>query len=74
MPKIIEAVYEGGVIKPLSKLDVKDGKVTVIVIEKGEKYTKRKKFLSDIEPINLGRKITIKEIEKLREERYASLS
>ena len=34
MPKIIEAVYENGVFKPLQKVDLKEGERVKIRIEK----------------------------------------
>ncbi len=66
MSEVIEAVYENGVIKPLEKVDLKDGERITIIIENVKE--KRKKFLREFKPINLGRKITIREIEELRNE------
>ena len=35
MARVIEAVYENGVLKPLEKLDLKDGqRVKIVIIEK----------------------------------------
>ncbi len=76
MPKVIEAVYENGVIKPLEKVEIKGkSRIFVLVIEERErKYLRRSKFLSKLKPIDAGRKITLEEIEKLRVERYESVS
>ncbi len=76
MPKVIEAVYEKGVIKPLEKVEMKrKGKVIVLLMERKEKkYLRRTKFLSKLKPIDTRRKITLEEIEKLRVERYEGLS
>ncbi|AAB90159.1 conserved hypothetical protein [Archaeoglobus fulgidus DSM 4304] len=35
MPKIIEAVYENGVFKPLQKVDLKEGEKIRLRIEEG---------------------------------------
>ncbi len=34
MPKIIEAIYENGVFKPLQKVDLKEGERVKIKVEK----------------------------------------
>ncbi len=37
MPKVIDAIYENGVFKPLGKVDIKDNeKVRIIVAEEGK--------------------------------------
>ncbi|AAB90182.1 MULTISPECIES: antitoxin family protein [Archaeoglobus] len=36
MPKIIEAIYENGVFKPLQKVDLKEGERVRIKLEKVE--------------------------------------
>ncbi len=33
MPKIIEAIYENGVFKPLQKVDLKEGEKAKIIVE-----------------------------------------
>jgi len=33
MPKIIEAVYENGVIKPLEKVEIREGERVKVIIE-----------------------------------------
>ena len=66
MLRSIEAVYEDGVIKPLEKVELEDGERITIIIENVKE--KRKKFLREFKPINLGRKISMREIEELRNE------
>ena len=39
MPKVIEAVYEDGVFKPLQKVELKEGEKVKLRIEKND-YTK----------------------------------
>ncbi len=34
MPKVIEAVYENGVIRPLEKVEIREGEKLKIIIEK----------------------------------------
>jgi len=34
MAKVIEAVYENGVLKPLGKIDLKDGEIVKIKVER----------------------------------------
>lgn len=66
MPKIIEAIYENGVIKPLEKVEIKEGEVIRIIIE--DVIEKWKRFSEEFRPINVGRKITSKEIKEIRNE------
>jgi len=43
MPKIIEAIYENGVFKPLQKVDLKEGEKAKIVLEsKGQRDGNKK--------------------------------
>ena len=37
MPKVIEAIYENGVFKPLEKVDLKDGEKVKIFVESDRK-------------------------------------
>ena len=37
MPKVIEAVYENGVFKPLEKIDLKEGEKVKIFVESNRK-------------------------------------
>ncbi len=67
MPKIIEAVYENGVIKPLERVEIREGEIVRIIIE-DDVVEKRKRFLEEFRPINVGRKITLKEIKEIRNE------
>ncbi len=39
MAQVIEAVYENGVIKPLEKIEMKEGKITVVVMERDKRRT-----------------------------------
>lgn len=41
MPKIIEAVYENGVFKPLQKVDLKEGEKVKLQIEEGMRDIKK---------------------------------
>ncbi len=53
MSKVIEAVYENGVLKPMEKLDLKDGqRVRIVIVEK--------------DFIQIAREIRIRLREKLR--------
>ncbi len=63
MPKIIEAIYENGVFKPLQKVDLKEGERVKLVVEKRE---------LTFDPIDLGEEITVREIKKLRDELWMS--
>ena len=57
--KIIEAVYENGVFKPLEKVDLKEGEKVRLRIEKRT---------LNFDPIDLGEPISIKKIKELRDE------
>ena len=50
MPKVIEAVYENGVFKPLEKITLKNG--TRLKIEIRESITEKTKGIIDREKIN----------------------
>ena len=41
MPKIIEAVYENGVFKPLEKVDLKEGEKVRIELERAEEIVEK---------------------------------
>ena len=60
MPKVIEAIYEDGVFKPLKKLNIKEGSRVIITIEK--KREKLRKYLGI-----LG-KMEVEEMERKLEE------
>lgn len=40
MAKVIEAIYENGVFKPLEKVDLKEGEKVKITISRGEKTSR----------------------------------
>ncbi|AAB90154.1 MULTISPECIES: antitoxin family protein [Archaeoglobus] len=61
MPKIIEAIYENGVFKPLQKVDLKEGERIKLRIEEG--------ILDVIKKYQGKFKLTEKDIEKFLEER-----
>ena len=63
MPKIIEAIYENGVFKPLQKVDLKEGEKVRLRIEKRT---------LNFDPIDLGELISIKKIKELRDELWMS--
>jgi len=69
MPKIIEAVYENGVFKPLGNIELKEGEKVRIRIESSRKE-KRLRFLKELNPIKLEKRVTVEDIEKLRLEKY----
>ena len=61
--KIIEAIYENGVFKPLEKVDLKEGEKVRLRIEKRT---------LNFDPIDLGEPISIKKIKELRDELWMS--
>ena len=63
MPKIIEAVYENGVFKPLEKVDLKEGERIRLKIEKRT---------LNFDPIDLGEPVSIEKIKELRDELWMS--
>uniref|UniRef100_A0A7C3UH77 Antitoxin n=1 Tax=Geoglobus ahangari TaxID=113653 RepID=A0A7C3UH77_9EURY len=63
MPKIIEAVYENGVFKPLQKVDLKEGEKVRLKIEKR---------MLNFDPIDLGEPVSIEKIKELRDELWMS--
>ncbi|MEM0266432.1 MAG: antitoxin family protein [Archaeoglobaceae archaeon] len=63
MAKIIEAIYEDGVFKPLEKVELKDGEKVKLRLEKRE---------LSFRPIDLGEEIKVDEIKRLREEVWTS--
>ena len=63
MAKIIEAIYEDGVFKPLDKVELKDGEKVKLRLEKRE---------LSFRPIDLGEEIKVDEIKRLREEVWTS--
>ncbi|MEM1670813.1 MAG: antitoxin family protein [Archaeoglobaceae archaeon] len=63
MAKIIEAIYEDGVFKPLEKVELKNGEKVKLRLEKRE---------LSFRPIDLGEEIKVDEIKRLREEVWTS--
>ena len=59
MPKVIEAIYENGVFKPLEKVDLKEGERIRLKIEKRT---------LNFDPIDLGEPVSIEKIKELRDE------
>ncbi|WP_457590310.1 antitoxin family protein [Geoglobus sp.] len=72
MPKVIEAVYENGVFKPLEKVNLKEGEKIRIKIQ-WNRRERRLRFLEDWKPVKPERDITVEDIEKLRLERYEGI-
>ncbi|MCS7130853.1 MAG: antitoxin family protein, partial [Archaeoglobaceae archaeon] len=65
--KIIEAVYENGVFKPLEKVELREGEKVKIKIE--DRIQRRRIFLENLKPIKVE-SISIGELKKLRNEKY----
>jgi len=63
MPKVIEAVYENGVFKPLEKVELREGERVKLRVEKRE---------LSFDPIDLGEEITVGKINELRDELWMS--
>mgnify|MGYP001772798768 CR=1 FL=1 len=61
MPRIIEAIYENGVFKPLEKVELKEGERIKLRVEEG--------ILDVIKKYQGKFKLTEKDIEKFLEER-----
>ncbi|MBC7115394.1 MAG: antitoxin family protein [Archaeoglobi archaeon] len=66
MPKIIEAIYENGVFKPLQKVELRDGEKVRLRVD--ERRIRRREFLRSWNPLRLERKVTADEIKRLRYE------
>ncbi|MEM2086520.1 MAG: antitoxin family protein [Archaeoglobaceae archaeon] len=71
MPKIIEAIYEDGVFKPLEKIELKEGERVTIKID--DVRIKRLEFIKKWRTIDLGRRVTQEEIKRLRVAKYEDL-
>ncbi|MEM0266439.1 MAG: antitoxin family protein [Archaeoglobaceae archaeon] len=71
MPKIIEAIYEDGVFKPLEKVDLKNGERVTIKID--DVRIKRVEFIKNWRTIDLGRRVTQEEIKRLKVAKYEDL-
>ena len=64
--KIIECIYEGGVLRPLVKVDLEEG-IKVKVILKDERADILEKYAGIVK---LERKVGLKEILELGEDRW----
>ncbi|MCX6673901.1 MAG: antitoxin family protein [Methanothrix sp.] len=64
--KIIECIYEGGILRPLVKVDLEEGKKVKLFL-KDEKEEILDKYAGSVK---LNRKVTLKEILALGEERW----
>ncbi|MEM4945848.1 MAG: antitoxin family protein [Archaeoglobaceae archaeon] len=71
MPKIIEAIYENGVFKPLEKVDLKNGERVTIKID--DVRIRRLEFIKNWRTIDLGRRVTQEEIKRLKVAKYEDL-
>ena len=65
MGRIIEAIYENGVLKPIKPLRIWEGKVGIIIVRKSSRFEKRKRALKNWKPIDIGRTISKEEIKHL---------
>jgi predicted DNA-binding antitoxin AbrB/MazE fold protein len=72
MPKVIEAVYENGVFKPLEKVDLREGERVKIRIE--DRKSRREEFLRTWKPLKLEKKLSLEDIRRLRSLKYDDLS
>ena len=72
MPRVIEAVYENGVFKPLEKVKLREGERVRIEV-RNMKIEKRREFLKNIKLIKTREKITKAEIERMRKEFYEDI-
>ncbi len=61
MPKIIEAIYENGVFKPLQKVNLREGKKVRLQVEEG--------ILEIVERYQAKFRITEKDVNEFLEER-----
>ncbi|MBC7114863.1 MAG: antitoxin family protein [Archaeoglobi archaeon] len=71
MGKIIEAVYEKGVFRPLQKVELKEGERVLLRID--DRKGRREEFLKSWKLLSTGRKITAEELRNLRLEKYESV-
>ncbi len=61
MPKVIEAVYENGVFKPLEKVNLREGEKVRLKINKR---------MLNFEPVELKKPVSLDDIRKLRDEAW----
>jgi len=70
MEKIIEAVYENGVFKPLKKVDLKDGEVVEIEIKEKKISDRFYQVLEELEKRAPKVYNAFKVLEEIRNDRY----
>jgi predicted DNA-binding antitoxin AbrB/MazE fold protein len=64
--KIIECIYEGGLLRPLVKVDLKEGKKVKLILE-DEREDVLDRYAGSVK---LGRTVSLKEILDLGEDRW----
>ena len=67
MVKIVEAIYEDNVIKPLEKIRVKSKRLLVVIFEKKKKINEILKYMDKLENLKINEK-------KLEEKYYEKFS
>ncbi len=70
MAKIIEAIYEKGVFKPLQKVDLKDGEIVEIEIREKVISDKFYRVLEELEKRAPKISNALKVLEEIRNDRY----
>ncbi|HIP13408.1 MAG TPA: DUF104 domain-containing protein [Arcobacter sp.] len=70
MAKIIEAIYENGVFKPLEKVDLKEGEIVKIEIKEKKISEKFYQVLEELEKKAPKVYNAIKVLEDVRNDRY----
>jgi len=70
MGKIIEAIYEKGVFKPLEKVDLKDGEIVEIEIKEKRISEKFYRVLEELEKKAPKVHNALKVLEEVRNDRY----
>jgi len=70
MAKIIEAIYEKGVFKPLQKVDLKDGEIVEIEIKEKVISDKFYRVLEELEKRAPKISNALKVLEEIRNDRY----
>jgi len=70
MGKVIEVIYENGVLKPLEKIDLKEGEIVKIEIKEkriGDRFYKTLEELEKKAPMVYN---AFKVLEEVRDDRY----
>ncbi len=72
MAKVIEAIYENGVFKPLEKIDLKEGEIVEIEIKEKEKKISERfyRVLEEFEKKAPKVRNAFKVLEEVRNDRY----